>query len=155
MATVEVIKNGNILEAPTEAIVNPVNCVGVMGKGVALQFRHAFPRMYSQYMQDCIAKRLTLGKVRVYPAEGLYRFIICFPTKWHWREKSELCQIQFGIESLISTIVAEQIKSIAIPALGCGEGGLEWDDVYWSIQNSWLPSIPTLDRILLFEPHGR
>ncbi|MDQ6991435.1 MAG: macro domain-containing protein, partial [Mariprofundaceae bacterium] len=124
---------GNLLKADVEALVNTVNTVGIMGKGIALQFRQAFPEMYKAYEKACKAGELELGKVHVFDLGGLTdgaRWVINFPTKKHWRSKSKIKDIEAGLQDLVATIQRLGIKSIAIPPLGCGYGGLDWAEVY-------------------------
>lgn len=125
---------GSIFDSKAQALVNPVNCVGVMGKGLAANFKHRWPAMFEAYRRECLCGRVKLGDVLLWkvaeqdPAAGL-RFIVNFPTKQHWRNASALTDVQDGLMSLIEAVRHEQITSIAIPALGCGEGGLAWQHV--------------------------
>src|SRR5262245_395774 len=126
------IRHGNLLEAPVEALVNTVNTVGVMGKGIALQFKQAFPKMYLAYEKACKAGEVQLGKMFVYDLGGLVggpRWIINFPTKSHWQAASKISDVEAGLKDLVATIKNLRIKSVAVPPLGCGNGGLDWDDV--------------------------
>jgi O-acetyl-ADP-ribose deacetylase (regulator of RNase III) len=145
---------GNLLEADTEAIVNTVNTVGVMGKGIALQFKQAFPENYKLYKAACDAGEVLTGKIFVYDAHSLgpRRYVLNFPTKRHWRGKSRIEDIRSGLSDLISQIKKLEIESIALPALGCGNGGLDWDDVRPLIYDAFerLPSV----EVLLFPPTG-
>jgi len=146
-------KTGNLLTAPTEALVNTVNTEGVMGKGIALQFRNAFPQMFKAYEIDSHAGNVKLGKMNVFDMGGLAggpRWIINFPTKGHWRSKSRLQDVAAGLADLVETIKALQIKSIAIPPLGCGNGGLSWEVVRPLIEQS-LEQLPSV-QILVFQP---
>lgn len=123
---------GNLLEAKTEAIINTVNTVGVMGKGIALQFRQAFTKDYfNDYQRACKNKELEIGKVHVYSRNTLEnpRYIINFPTKKHWKGKSKLEDIEAGLQDLVRIVEEYKIKSIAMPPLGCGNGGLDWSAV--------------------------
>ncbi len=123
---------GNLLEAPVEALVNTVNTVGVMGKGIALQFKQAYPAMFRAYETACKAGEVKLGKVHVFDMGGLVggpRWIINFPTKGHWRTRSSISDIESGLLDLVDTIKRLNIKSVALPPLGCGHGGLDWKDV--------------------------
>lgn len=117
----------------TEAIVNTVNCVGVMGKGIALQCKQLYPDVYWQYREACQKGQLVPGKMLVTstgPIEGRSpKYIIHFPTKRHWRMKSILADIEAGLRDLRSHIIEYDITSVSIPALGCGNGGLNWNDV--------------------------
>lgn len=122
---------GNLLEANTDALVNTVNTVGVMGKGIALQFKRAYPRMFKAYAAEAKRDGIKLGHMHVWSNDELTgpRFIINFPTKGHWRSSSKLADIAEGLDDLVAVIVREGITSIAIPPLGCGHGGLQWSQV--------------------------
>jgi O-acetyl-ADP-ribose deacetylase (regulator of RNase III) len=126
------LTQGNLLAAPVEALVNTVNTVGIMGRGIALQFKQAYPAMYREYERACKAGELRLGKVWVFDLGGLAggpRWIINFPTKGHWRADSRMADIEAGLKDLVVTIQRLEIRSIAIPPLGCGNGGLDWNEV--------------------------
>jgi len=145
---------GNLLEADVEALVNTVNCVGVMGKGIALQFKQAFPENYDEYRRICKAEQLTPGKVLVHRT-GLFgnpRYIINFPTKNHWRGKSRIEDVESGLDSLIDTVQRLGIKSLAVPPLGCGYSGLKWADVRKLLENAFRSL--TGVRVLIFGPVG-
>ena len=147
------IAKGNLLEARVEALVNTVNTVGVMGKGIALQFKEAFPAMFRDYAMACKTGDVRLGKMHVFDLGGLTgdrRWIINFPTKGHWRERSRLTDIEAGLEDLVDTVRRLGIRSIAIPPLGCGNGGLNWADVRPRIEAAFINS-PDVN-VLLFEP---
>lgn len=120
------LRHGNLLDAEVEALVNTVNTEGVMGKGVALQFKKAFPDMYREYRKVCKDGELSIGKMHVFSRNSLMgpRYIINFPTKQHWREPSHLEYIEKGLHALAEEINKLQIKSLSIPPLGCGFGGL-------------------------------
>ena len=131
--------DGNILDAKTEVIVNPVNCVGVMGAGLALEFKKKFPENFKAYEKVCKEGRMHVGLMHVHKNNHyLVRpwFIINFPTKMHWREQSKIEYIKEGLVSLKSIIYEHQFFSISIPALGCGLGGLKWEDVKESMDSS-------------------
>jgi len=121
---------GDILASKSEAIVNPVNCVGVMGRGLALQFKNAHPANFLAYEAACVRKIVQPGHMFVFET-GLEapRFIINFPTKRHWRDPSHIEDIESGLADLVQVIAAKAIRSIAVPPLGCGLGGLDWKDV--------------------------
>lgn len=148
------LTQGDILKVNAEALVNTVNCVGVMGRGIALQFRKAFPENFKAYEAACKAEQVQLGKMFVYDLNRLYnpRFIINFPTKHHWRDKSNLKDIKLGLADLIGVVHQQQIRSIAIPPLGCGLGGLNWEEVRPLIVETFQ-AIPNVE-VLLFEPAG-
>jgi len=146
--------NGDILEAPAEALVNTVNTVGVMGKGIALQFRQAFPENYRLYRAACERGEVKPGRMFVSPTGllGNPRFIVNFPTKRHWKGKSLIEDIEAGLQDLVEVIRQEGIRSIAIPPLGCGNGGLKWSEVRPRIEGA-LQAVPQTE-VLLFEPAG-
>jgi O-acetyl-ADP-ribose deacetylase (regulator of RNase III) len=146
---------GNLLkQEDVDAIVNTVNCVGVMGKGIALQFKNKWPANYQQYEIACKRKLVKTGEMFVHDSGGLIKpnFIINFPTKNHWRGSSKIEFIQEGLEDLIVQIKRLNIKSIAIPPLGCGNGGLSWAEVRPLIEQAFS-NIPEVD-VRLFEPSG-
>lgn len=127
-------KNGNMFDEPTEAIVNTVNCVGVMGKGVALEFKNRWPENYRAYKELCDKNLLVTGQMFVFQNismfdNGSHKYLINFPTKKHWRSKSKISYIEEGLDALILEITKLKIKSVSLPPLGCGNGGLEWSDV--------------------------
>ena len=148
------ITRGNVLEANAEALVNTVNCVGYMGKGIALQFKKAFPENFKAYERACRAKSVRPGKMFIFETGSMWnpKYIINFPTKRHWRSKSRLEDIEAGLQALVEEVVKRGIKSIAIPPLGCGLGGLDWNTVRPMIEKAFS-SLPGV-RVLLFEPHG-
>ncbi len=145
-------KTGDILVEPAEALVNTVNCVGVMGRGVALQFKRAFPENFKAYAARCKRDEMRPGRVFVFETGGMVppRYIINFPTKRHWRGKSRLEDIESGLESLAGEIRARGIRSIAIPPLGSGLGGLHWPQVRTRME----ATLSVLDdvEIVIFEP---
>jgi O-acetyl-ADP-ribose deacetylase (regulator of RNase III) len=136
---------GNLLEADVEALVNTVNTEGVMGKGLALQFKKAFPEMFQEYARRCAAGELRIGTVHLFRRNELLnpRYIINFPTKQSWREKTKLEYIELGLQALIQVVRDNKIQSLAIPALGSGLGGLDWRVVYPLIQQAFaaLPEV--------------
>ncbi|MFX0581338.1 macro domain-containing protein [Nocardia nepalensis] len=122
---------GNLLDADTEALVNTVNTVGVMGKGIALEFRRDYPDMFEAYRNACERGDVQLGKMHVWKtgAPERPRYIINFPTKGRWRPRSNLSDIESGLTDLVKVVTELGITSIAIPPLGCGHGGLAWSAV--------------------------
>jgi O-acetyl-ADP-ribose deacetylase (regulator of RNase III) len=143
---------GNLLDAQTEAIVNTVNTVGVMGKGIALQFREAFPDNYKAYKRATDAKAVQIGKMFVTENHALTgpKYIINFPTKKHWRQPSRIEYITAGLQDLRRVLLKEQIRSVALPPLGCGNGGLDWLEVRQLIEAE-LNDLP-LTHIVVYEP---
>jgi len=126
-----VAASGNLLEADVDALVNTVNTVGVMGKGIALQFKNAFPANFKAYEKACKRKEVTLGKMFVFDNGQLTkpRWIVNFPTKSHWRSRSHIKDVEAGLDDLRLVISGLGISSVALPPLGCGNGGLDWDVV--------------------------
>lgn len=124
-------KQGNLLESEAEALVNAVNCMGVMGKGIALQFKQAYPGNFEQYAAACAAGEMAPGRMLAVPVDtdSASRWIINFPTKRHWRGKSKLEDVRNGLAGLTETLRQHGIRSVAVPALGCGLGGLDWEAV--------------------------
>lgn len=146
---------GNLLEADTEAIVNPVNTVGVMGKGLALQFKKAWLDNFKAYTRACRLGDVIPGKMFVYSLDGMLnpRFIVNFPTKRHWREDSRIEDIETGLLALVEEIKCRNIQSIAVPPLGCGYGGLDWNAVRALIEQAFS-SQPDV-HVLLYSPQAR
>lgn len=145
---------GDLLQADADALVNTVNTEGVMGKGVALQFARRFPEMLSAYKTACVAGQVRPGRMHVFECEEMFgpRYIINFPTKRHWRSPSRIEDIEAGLAALVREIARLNIRSIALPALGCGNGGLDWDDVFPRIKAA-LGALPDV-RVLVFPPRG-
>lgn len=145
--------NGNLLDSGAEAVVNTVNTVGVMGKGIALMFKEAFPANFREYEAASRRGEIRTGSMFVTerPAMmGAPRWIINFPTKQHWRGKTQLEWIESGLQDLRSVILERGIRSVAIPPLGCGNGGLEWRIVRPMIERS-LADLADVD-IVVYEP---
>lgn len=147
-------KIGNLLDSKAEALVNTVNTVGVMGKGIALQFKNQFPQNYKTYSKACKNGEVEIGKLLVTKESSLLygeKIIINFPTKTDWRKPSEYSYIEAGLIELINVIEIMQIKSIAIPPLGAGNGGLEWNKVK-RMMEYYLNNIPV--EITIYEPNN-
>ena len=149
------LSHGNLLDADVEAIVNTVNCVGVMGKGLALQFKQRFPENFRRYQQACQAGEVKAGQMLIVPTGRLInpRYIINFPTKRHWKDPSRLEDIQTGLWALIAGVKRLGVRSIAVPPLGCGNGGLNWTRVAPLIESAFaeLPEV----NVLIFEPQEK
>ncbi|MBY0374672.1 MAG: macro domain-containing protein [Bryobacteraceae bacterium] len=147
-------KTGDILQADVEALVNTVNCVGIMGRGVALQFKNAFPENFKAYEVACEREEVQPGTMFVFETRTLTnpKFIINFPTKRHWKGKSRMEDIDSGLKALVEEIRARGIRSIAIPPLGSGLGGLDWIDVRPRIVEA-LRGLNDL-RVIVFEPNS-
>ena len=124
-------KTGDLFAEDVDALVNSVNCVGIMGRGIALQFKKTFPENFKAYAEACKRGEMKPGQMFVYESGKMTnpRYIINFPTKRHWRGKSRMEDIESGLEALVSEIEGRNIRSIAIPPLGSDLGGLNWVDV--------------------------
>ncbi|MDA8119871.1 macro domain-containing protein [Acidithiobacillus ferrianus] len=146
--------SGNILKCEADALVNTVNCVGVMGRGIALQFKNAFPENFKAYEAACKREAVQPGRMFVYETGQLTppRFIVNFPTKRHWRGKSRMEDIESGLADLVKVIRDKGIRSIAIPPLGSGLGGLDWNEVRPRIERA-LAGLTDV-QVLVFEPNG-
>ena len=140
---------GDLLKADVDALVNTVNTVGVMGKGLALQFKKTFPDVFSTYSIACKKGEVSTGKMHIVTRTSSPKYIVNFPTKQHWRNPSKLEYIEYGLDDLVKQTQVLGISSIAIPPLGCGYGGLSWSDVRPLIVQAFS-AYPNL-RILLFE----
>lgn len=147
-------KIGDVLRDDAEALVNTVNCVGIMGRGVALQFKNQFPENFKAYVAACGREEVQPGRMFVFETGALThpRFIINFPTKRHWRGKSRIADIESGLTALTEEIRTRGIRSIAIPPLGSGLGGLDWSEVRPRI----AAALGALDdvRITIYEPNS-
>lgn len=145
---------GNLLKAPVEALVNTVNTEGVMGKGIALQFKNAFPAMFKDYAAAAKRGEVKLGHMHVWRTEMLDgpQYVINFPTKAHWRAKSRIGDIETGLQDLVRVVKELGITSIAVPPLGCGNGGLNWGDVEPRIRSAF-DALPEVD-VQVFLPSG-
>lgn len=146
------IVQGDLLAADAEALVNAVNCVGVMGKGLALQFKQTFPDNFKTYQKACKAGDVKPGTMLIVATNEKInpKYIINFPTKRHWKEQSRIEDIKSGLESLVKDVEILKMASIAIPPLGCGLGGLNWIEVKPLIEEAFS-TLAAVD-VLLFEP---
>ena len=144
----------NLLQADVEALVNTVNTVGVMGKGIALQFKQAYPANFEAYRKAVALRDVQPGRMFVFETGLLTnpRIIVNFPTKRHWRGGSRIEDIDAGLQDLARGIVTRGIRSIAVPPLGCGNGGLNWGDVRPRILAALAPLSNV--RALVFSPEG-
>ncbi len=147
-------RTGDILAADAEALVNTVNCVGVMGRGIALQFKRAFPENFKAYEAACRRGELEPGRMFVFETGelGNPRYIINFPTKRHWRGKSRVADIDAGLAALCDELRHRGIRSVAMPPLGTGLGGLNWSDVRARIEAT-VGQLEETD-VLVFAPNG-
>ncbi|THJ71345.1 macro domain-containing protein [Candidatus Frankia alpina] len=146
---------GNLLQADVDALVNTVNTAGVMGKGIALQFRRAYPEMFVAYQDAAKAGQLELGRMHVWPTGSFTgpRYVINFPTKGHWRSRSRLTDVERGLGDLVRVVGELNVRSLAVPPLGCGHGGLDWQQVEPRIRAAF----GDLDQdvhVLLYPPEG-
>lgn len=149
------VTSGNLLTQDVDALVNTVNTVGVMGKGIALQFKRAWPEMFTAYAAACERGEVQPGRMHVWETGALSgpRFIVNFPTKRHWKDGSRLEDVRSGLVDLTRVIGDLGITSIAVPPLGCGNGGLAWDEVEPLITSSLAPLAGTVD-VRVFAPTG-
>jgi O-acetyl-ADP-ribose deacetylase (regulator of RNase III) len=150
-------KIGDMFEEPTEAIVNTVNCVGVMGKGVALEFKRRWPDNFRTYKKICASGQLVPGRMFVFEnsdilGKGTHRFLINFPTKRHWRAQSKVEYVESGLDDFVCQVRKLGIRSVALPPLGCGNGGLDWSDVRPLIERKLAPLTDV--RFVVFTPAG-
>lgn len=145
---------GNLLEAQADALVNTVNELGVMGKGIALQVKQAFPEAARDYMDAGKRGEVRVGHVLVTATQALSgpQWIIHFPTKRHWRRPSRMEWVRDGLVDLKRVIIEFGLNSVAVPPLGCGNGGLDWSDVGPLIEEE-LGDLKGVD-VLVFEPGG-
>jgi O-acetyl-ADP-ribose deacetylase (regulator of RNase III) len=145
---------GDILKCDAEAVVNTVNCVGVMGRGLALQFKNAFPQNFKAYAAACTAGEVRPGHMFVFETGQLLhpRYIVNFPTKRHWGDPSLLADIETGLTALCETVRLYNIRSIAVPPLGCGLGGLAWSEIRPRIEATMQPHEDV--RVIIFEADG-
>lgn len=149
------LTQGDLLKQDdVDAIVNTVNCVGVMGKGIALQFKRKWPGNFKAYAAACKSGSVRPGRMFIHDTGGLVRpnYIINFPTKDHWRGASKLAYVRDGLVDLVAQVDRLRIASIAMPPLGCGNGGLDWNDVRPLIEDTFahLPDV----EVRLFPPVG-
>ncbi len=145
----------DILHEKTEALVNPVNCVGICGKGLALDFKIAFPKNYSEYCEACQAGNVVPGRMFVTETgQSSPKFIINFPTKLHWKNPSRMEWITGGLANLVAVVMDRKIQSIAVPAIGCGLGGLDWRKIEPEIQRAFR-YIPGGIDLIIYDPNKR
>ena len=132
--------NGNLFEAPAKVLVNTVNTVGAMGKGIALRFKQIYPDMFSRYQFFCESKQLTVGKLQLHKTN--HKWILNFPTKKHWRNPSRPEYIEAGLQKFCHHYADLGITSIAFPALGCGNGELDYDTQVRPLMEGYLSGLP-------------
>lgn len=141
---------GDLFASEAQTLVNTVNCVGVMGKGVALEFKKRFPSLFDDYAERCARKQVQLGQPYVYRGAG-QKLVLNFPTKGHWRSPSRLADIESGLDYFVQHYAQWGVTSIAFPPLGCGNGGLEWTEV-GPIMFGKLHQLPI--AIEVYAPYG-
>ena len=144
------VVSGDIFSGNYQAITNTVNCVGVMGNGIALEFKTRYPDMFNKYVLLCKENKIQVGQVWLwYRLADTPEFIVNFPTKKHWRNPSELEWIESGLDNLRTQVVKYSITTLALPALGCANGGLKFDEVLPLIENK-LSDLDT--KVFVFSP---
>jgi O-acetyl-ADP-ribose deacetylase (regulator of RNase III) len=131
---------GDLFQSPAKVLVNPVNTAGVMGKGLALEFKRRYPAMFREYQVLCKKKQLDVGQLWIYKTPE--KWILNFPTKRHWRQKSRPEYIEAGLERFVATYQEENIDSIAFPQLGCGSGQLDWETQVQLLMEKHLGPLP-------------
>jgi len=139
----------NLFESPAQVLVNTVNTVGVMGKGIALKFKKLYPKMFDEYQRLCENKQFTVGQLWLYRTEN--KWILNFPTKKNWRNKSELAYIEAGLKKFVDTYEEKKIKSISFPQLGVGNGGLDWESEVRPLMEYYLKGLPINVYIHLYD----
>lgn len=128
MITISIIENRNIFDSKCQTIVNTINCVGVMGKGLALEMKNRYPLMFDKYKEYCSNGLIDIGKLWLYK-DSDEKWILNFPTKKHWKNNSQYEYIEDGMKKFVETYKEKNITSIAFPMLGCSNGGLNKDIV--------------------------
>lgn len=143
------IVDGNLFDSSAQTLVNPVNCVGVMGAGIAVQFKKRFPDMFEEYARLCRRYKMVLGRPYLHK-RAILPWVLSFPTKDHWYFKSRLQDLVAGLKCLRTNYAVWGIESLAMPALGCGRGGLDWNVV----RDTIIEELGEIDiPVYLYEPH--
>ena len=144
-----IYKSGNILESDCQCLVNPVNTVGVMGAGLALQFKRTYPHMFKMYKLNCDNALLQVNRIMFYRQRNDPggKIICLFPTKAHWRENSKLEYIEGGLKAFVKYYPSWKIESVAFPKLGCGLGGLDWENHVRPLMEKYLLELPIVVEI--------
>jgi O-acetyl-ADP-ribose deacetylase (regulator of RNase III) len=140
---------GDLFQSPAKVLVNPVNTVGVMGRGIAKDFKRIYPEMFEQYQMFCKQGQFNIGQLWLYKTP--HKWILNFPTKKHWRQKSHPEYIEQGLQKFTDTYDEEGIASISFPLLGCGSGGLDWATVVRPLMEKYLGKLPIDVYIHLYE----
>jgi O-acetyl-ADP-ribose deacetylase (regulator of RNase III) len=151
MANNITVINGNIFNTKAQTIVNTINCVGVMGKGIALVFKLRYPTMFEQYQDYCKQKLIAVGKLWIYKGDSSDPWVLNFPTKTHWKLPSQYEYIEKGLQKFVDTYKEKGITSIAFPLLGANNGGLDKDRVL-SIMNHYLSKCDIPIEIYIYDP---
>ncbi|WP_125771429.1 macro domain-containing protein [Companilactobacillus furfuricola] len=138
----------DIFQSDAQILVNPVNTEGVMGKGLALEFKKKYPQMYKQYRKYCLDEKLIIGKLYLFKSED--KWILNFPTKKNWREPSQLFFIEQGLDKFVETYQQKNIQSISFPKLGVGNGGLDWESEVKPLMEKYLDDLPITIYVHLF-----
>ena len=142
---------GNMFESPAQVLVNTVNTVGVMGKGIALTFKKVYPDMYKNYRYYCENKQFEMGKLYLYKTPG--KWILNFPTKINWRNPSKIEYIEQGLKKFVASYKEKGIKSIAFPKLGCGNGGLNFETHVKPLMDKYLSNLDINVYVYLHDPN--
>jgi len=142
--------NGNLFDSEAQVLVNAVNTVGVMGKGIAKAFKDRYPEMFRQYRDLCKQERFDVGMLWIYKSPD--KWILNFPTKKHWRSKSKLEYVESGLQKFVEIYESENIESVAFPQLGCGLGGLNWETEVQPLMENYLSDLPTDIYIHIYKP---
>jgi O-acetyl-ADP-ribose deacetylase (regulator of RNase III) len=143
---------GDLFQSPARVLVNAVNTVGVMGKGVAEEFKRCYPEMFAQYKQLCESEQFTVGQLWLYKTP--HKWILNFPTKAHWRDPSLLPYVEAGLQKFTEYYADKGITSISFPLLGCGAGGLDWEQQVRPLMEHYLGRLPINVYIHLYEPNN-
>jgi O-acetyl-ADP-ribose deacetylase (regulator of RNase III) len=144
-----IYKNGNLFDSNAQTIVNTVNCVGVMGKGIALTFKNKYPNMFNSYKTICDKQLLSPGKLLLYTKETPW--ILNFPTKNHWKNPSKIEYIEEGLRKFVEIYKEKGITSIAFPLLGCANGGLNWEEQVKPIMEQYLSNLDISVEIWIYK----
>ncbi len=145
------VTKGNIFNTEAQVVVNTINCVGVMGKGIALVYKLRYPKMFDLYQEYCQSKLIGIGKLWLYKGEPDAPWVLNFPTKFHWKYPSKLEYIELGLQKFVNTYKEQGIKSIAFPLLGVQNGGLDKDVVY-QLMTSHLSKCEIPVEIFEYDP---
>ena len=140
---------GDIFTSPAKVLVNTVNTVGVMGKGIAYGFKRIYPEMFEQYQYFCEEGMFNVGQLWLYKTP--HKWILNFPTKKHWRSKSKVEYIEAGLQKFVDTYDLKGMLSVAFPMLGCGNGGLDWNTQIQPLMEEYLTDLPIDIFIYLYQ----